>query len=578
LNGNKPETFTGIYGYIYTQTVLKTVCQIIAGFFLWNDIKMLACLNYIIVKKRSIVFILLAFSAQTLLFSQWDSQSVKLMQVMDRINRFYVDTLNEQEYVEEVITNMLHDLDPHSSYISEKELSEMQEQLDGEFEGIGVSFNILRDTIFIIGTIPGGPSEKVGILPGDRIVAINGEVAAGVGITNKDVQSKLKGNKGTKVDVSILRRHVPRLLDFTITRDKIPVNSIDAAYMVDQEIGYIKLSRFSQTSSDEFETAVKALQEQGMRDMILDLTGNGGGYLRTAVDLGDHFLSNGQMIVYTKGRKVPDTEYKASSEGLFEKGRLIIMINEGSASASEIVTGAIQDWDRGVIVGRRSFGKGLVQQPFELNDGSLIRLTVARYYTPTGRLIQKPYDDGFDDYAMDLINRYNKGELLSADSIHFPESQKFRTLKYNRVVYGGGGIMPDYFVAIDTTSYSEYYRSLISRGILNQFLLNYVDGKRAELKLDYPDFKKYNKDFEVSEELLSELFAYAEKEGLAYSEEDYQTSGEVINLLVKAYLARDLFETSDFYKIFNTMDPIFIKSVEVLKDPSQYKAILKTQN
>jgi len=530
------------------------------------------------VKKIIRISILLAIVVQSGLNAQWDSQSVKLMQVMDRINRFYVDTLDEQSYVEDVITNMLHDLDPHSSYISEKELAEMREQLEGEFEGIGVSFNVLRDTIFIISTIPGGPSEKVGILPGDRIVTIAGENAAGVGITSKDVQTRLRGKKGTKVDVSIVRRHVSNLLDFTITRDKIPVNSIDAVYMVNDKIGYIKLSRFSQTTSEEFEKALEELQAEGMVDLILDLTGNGGGLLRTAVDLGDHFLQKDQMIVYTKGRKVPDTEYKATESGLFENGKLIVMINEGSASASEIVTGAVQDWDRGVIVGRRSFGKGLVQQPFELNDGSVIRLTVARYYTPTGRLIQKSYEDGFDDYAMDLINRYNNGELNSADSIHFPDSQKYRTLRFKRVVYGGGGIMPDYFVSIDTTGYSDYYRSLISKGILNQFLLNYVDQNRAELKYRYPAFPQFKKNFTVSESLLKDLFSYADKEGLPFSEKDFATSENEIRMLVKAYLARDLFETSDFYQIFNSTDPIFLKAVEVLEEPAQYKAILKPQN
>lgn len=533
--------------------------------------------NHTDVKKTIIIAFLSVVLFPVSLLAQWDSQSMKLMEVMDKINRFYVDTLNEQEYVEEIITGMLHDLDPHSSYISEKDLQEMNEQLDGEFEGIGVSFNILRDTIFIISTIAGGPSERVGILPGDRIITIAGENAAGVGITTRDVQAKLKGRKGTRVDVSVLRKHSGKTLDFTITRDKIPVYSIDAAYMVDSKIGYIKLSRFSQTSVQEFETALKSLREQGMSDLILDLSGNGGGYLRTAVELADHFLSSGQRIVYTEGRKVPHRDYDATISGLFEKGRLVLMIDEGSASASEIVAGAIQDWDRGVLVGRRSFGKGLVQQPFQLNDGSLIRLTVARYYTPTGRLIQKSYEDGFDDYTMDLINRYNKGELSSADSIHFPDSQKYTTMKFKRIVYGGGGIMPDYFVALDTLRFSDYYRSLLSRGILNQFILNYVDHNRIDLLSQYSDFESFNKGFKVSDGLLDELFAFAGTEGLSYVDEDFRSSEALIRMIITAYLARDLFDISDFYEVFNDSDPIYRKAVEVLQDPSLYRAILKPE-
>ncbi|MFZ5940695.1 MAG: S41 family peptidase [Bacteroidota bacterium] len=529
--------------------------------------------------KRFVTIILLLTALfRTDLYSQWDSQSMKLMEVMDKINRFYVDTLNEQSFVENVITNMLHDLDPHSSYISEEELTELNEQMEGEFEGIGVSFNVLNDTIFIISTIQGGPSERVGIMPGDRIIRINSENVAGTGITSRDVQSKLKGKKGTRVDVSVLRRHTSHLMEFTITRDKIPVYSIDASYMVTPKIGYIKLSRFSQTSAEEFETALKELKELGMEDLILDLSGNGGGYLRTAVELADQFLVDNQRIVYTEGRKVAHRDYNASAAGLFEKGRLVLMINESSASASEIVAGAVQDWDRGVIVGRRSFGKGLVQQPFQLNDGSLIRLTVARYYTPTGRLIQKPYEDGFDDYEMDLINRYNKGELSTADSIHFPPSEKYTTLKFKRTVYGGGGIMPDYFVALDTTRYSDYYRSLLSRGILNQFILNYVDRNRTELLFNFRDFSSFRKNFDVNEQILSELVAYASQEGLPFAESEFRTSEQMITILIKAYLARDLYETSDFYEIFNVVDPAYQKAVEVLEKPVLYRDILKPQS
>src|SRR6056297_827611 len=383
-------------------------------------------------------------------YAQFDVNGLKLMEVMDKVSRYYVDSLNEEKFVEETIEQMLHELDPHSSYISAEELKEIREQLTGEFEGIGVSFNILEDTIFIVGTIQGGPSERVGIMAGDRIVQVNDENVAGIGISTSGVQKRLKGKKGTEVDVMVYRKSVDKELEFTIVRDKIPVVSLDAAYMVEDEIGYIKLSRFSQTTAEEFKDALKELQKEGMESLILDLSGNGGGYLRIAIELADQFLESGRRIVYTQGDKMPRRDYKASAKGLFEEGKLVIMIDETSASASEIVSGAVQEWDRGVLVGRRSFGKGLVQQPFRLNDGSEMRLTIARYYTPTGRLIQKPYDEGYEDYAMDIINRYNSGELNSSDSILFPESEKFETLVQGRTIYGGGGIMPDYFVPIDT--------------------------------------------------------------------------------------------------------------------------------
>ncbi|HDR67764.1 MAG TPA: S41 family peptidase, partial [Bacteroidaceae bacterium] len=450
----------------------------------------------------------------------------------------------------------------------------MNEQLEGEFEGIGVSFNILQDTIFIIRAISGGPAEIVGIRAGDRIVEVDGENVAGIGITTKGVQSRLKGEKGTRVNVKVQRRKVDGLLEFNITRDKIPVFSLDASYMINERIGYIKLARFSQTTTIEFENAIKDLQRTGMKDLILDLSGNGGGWLPIAVELADHFLDNDKVIVSTEGRMVSTREYKARRKGLFEEGKLVVMIDQNSASASEIVSGAVQDWDRGVIVGRRSFGKGMVQQPFYLNDGSMIRLTVARYYTPTGRLIQKPYEDGYEDYAMDLINRYNKGELNSSDSIIFPESQRYKTLVLNRTVYGGGGIMPDCFVPIDTTSYSVYYRDLMNRGIFNQFILKYVDNHRGELKRSYPDFRTYKNHYEPSEPLLNELIGFAGEEGLTFNEKQWNISKSQIKLLVKGYIARDLFETGSFYEIYNESDPLYLKAVEILENPGLHQAKL----
>ncbi|MBE0653383.1 MAG: S41 family peptidase, partial [Bacteroidales bacterium] len=411
--------------------------------------------------------------SSSILSAQFTEQSLKFGEVLDKVSRYYVDTVNEEKIVDKVISEMLHDLDPHSAYLSRDEVMASQEQLDGGFDGIGVSFNILKDTIFIINPIAGGPSERVGIRPGDRIIKIEGENVAGIGITSLEVQKKLKGPKNTRVNISVKRNNAPRHLDFTITRDKIPIYSLDAAYMINENTGYIKLARFSSTTIQEFREALKELQKNNLQNLVLDLSGNGGGYLYAAVSLADEFLSARRMIVYTEGAQNPRRDFYSTQSGNFLEGNLVVMIDETSASASEIVAGAVQDWDRAVIVGRRSFGKGLVQGRFELQDGSELRLTVAKYYTPSGRLIQKPYEEGFDEYAKDLTNRYNSGELSSEELINFPDSLKFNTLVRNRVVYGGGGIMPDYFVPIDTTGYSEYYRNLISQGILNQFMLSW---------------------------------------------------------------------------------------------------------
>ena len=509
----------------------------------------------------------LILAVPMVLQGQWDVEALKLAQVMEKVSHYYVDSINESEIAERTIVQMLHELDPHSSYLSKEEMEELNEELEGEFEGIGVSFNVLEDTIYIIRAISGGPSERVGIMAGDRIVRIDGENVAGIGITTQGVQGLLKGERGSTVDVSVKRQNLGGLLEFTITRDKIPVNSLDAAYMVNGTIGYIKLSRFSHTTIEEFEQAMKSLKAQGMKDLILDLSANGGGWLPVAVELSDHFLSGNKEIVRTEGSKVPAHTYRARRTGLFEQGNLVIMIDGGSASASEIVSGAIQDWDRGVIVGRRSFGKGLVQQPFLLNDGSLIRLTVARYYTPTGRLIQKSYENGYEEYAQDLINRYNKGELTSADSIVFPENQQYKTLTLNRTVYGGGGIMPDYFVPLDTSAYSDYFRDLIGRGIFNRFVLQYVDHNRKELQEDYPDFNAFNAAYIPSEETLEMLNSFAVREGLEFNEKDWNLSEAHISLLLKSYVARDLYGMEYFYEVYNAADEVFNKAVEILEHP-----------
>jgi carboxyl-terminal processing protease len=490
------------------------------------------------------------------------------------LDKYYVDTVNKSELVEKAIVEMLQNLDPHSTYLTKEEVKAMSEPLQGNFEGIGISFNILNDTIFVINPIPNGPSEKVGIRSGDRIVKIEGQPVAGIGIKTADVFSKLRGKKGTVVNVSISRRSVTELLDFTITRDKIPIYSLDASYMINDKTGYIKLNRFSHTTMDEFKTALSELKSEGMEDLVLDLANNGGGYMDVAIKLADQFLNDRKIIVYTEGNSHPKRKFYSSSRGEFLDGRMVIILDQGSASASEIVAGAVQDWDRGVIVGRRSFGKGLVQNPMLLLDSSMVRLTIARYYTPTGRLIQKPYEDGFEEYSKDLINRYNMGELLHSDSTVFPESLKYQTLISKRPVYGGGGIMPDYFVPLDTTYNSGYYSRLLSRGIINFFTLSYVDDHREELQSRYPTFQSFLDGFTISDEIMEDLIAYAIDQDLAYDEEDYDVSREHIRLVLKAYVARDLWNSSEFYQVFNASNPSVLKAIEVLNGQDMYQALL----
>lgn len=501
-------------------------------------------------------------------------QTFKFGRVLEWIDKYYVDSVDQKDIVENAIIEVLKELDPHSSYLTKKEVEEMNEPLQGNFEGIGISFNILNDTIFVISAISGGPSEKVGIKAGDRIIKVEGENVAGVGITNNDVFRLLRGSKGTKVTVTVLRRSINETIDFTIIRDKIPIFSVDASYKVKDNIGYIKINRFSLTTIEEFKEALEELKTEGVNTLILDLTGNGGGYLEVAIRLADQFLDDEKLIVYTEGTNNPRREYNATSRGEFETGNILVITDEGSASASEIVAGAIQDWDRGIIIGRRSFGKGLVQRPLRLPDSSMVRLTVARYYTPTGRLIQKPYDMSKSEYDKDIINRYNNGELLYKDSTHFPDSLKYYTLKDSRIVYGGGGIMPDFFIPIDTLYYSDYYRSLISKGILNQFTLNYVDNNRAKLNRTYHEFVVFQNNFEVTDKLLDDLKKYAENEGLPVNEEGLETSSGKIKLLMKAYIARDLWTTSEFYEIVNEQEPRYKKAIDICDNWDSYKALL----
>lgn len=507
----------------------------------------------------------------------FNEQAFKLSRVYSSIISYYVDSVDEDQIVEHAIIEMLKKLDPHSVYVTKEEVREMNEPLQGNFEGIGIQFNLLNDTILVISPISGGPSEKVGMMAGDRIVRINGELVAGKGITTTQVRERLLGEKGTKVIVTVLRRGSSGQLEFNITRDKIPIFSLDAAYMVDKQTGYIRLNRFSSTTIQEFEAALNQLQGSNLKNLILDLRDNGGGYLQESVFLADHFLDSRKLLVYTEGLKSPKMEYFASAKGDFKTGRVVVLINEGSASASEIVAGALQDWDRALIVGRRSFGKGLVQRPVNLPDGSMIRLTVARYYTPAGRLIQKPYDDDFRGYARDLSNRLQNGEYFSADKISFPDSLSAKTLLNKRIVFGGGGIMPDIFVPLDTTNYSEFYRDIIQSGVFNRFALTYVDQNRSQLKLKYPAIQKYKSDFIITGDILENLLSFALEEGIEPREGDLDRSGKMIKTQLKALIARDLWDTSEYFEIVNQEDQAFQTAVKIISDKSLYDQYLNSR-
>lgn len=520
--------------------------------------------------KYIVILILLVLPAK--LFSQYLTEDIfKFSRALGYISSYYVDSVDTKDMVEKAIVNMLKDLDPHSTYIPADEVKEMNEPLEGNFEGIGIQFNVLKDTLYVISPISGGPSEKVGLRAGDRIIEIDGENVAGIEITTKGVRDRLLGEKGSKVNVGIKRKAVDEVLYFTITRDKIPIFSVDAAYLVDNEIAYVKINRFALTTVDEFNDKLGTLKQQGAKSIVLDLRGNGGGYLDKAIDLANEFLDSGQLIVYTKGLQSPKRQSLATGLGKYKNEKIIILIDEGSASASEIVSGAVQDWDRGILVGRRSFGKGLVQKPMFLPDGSMMRLTIARYYTPTGRLIQKSYEEGSEEYAKDLLNRYEHGEFLNRDSIQLPDSLKYLTLKNKREVYGGGGIMPDVFVPLDTTSVTKYYGKIIRQGVLNSFVLDYIDNNRKKLKSNYPDFKIFNDKFEVTDKLLNKLVEYGEKSEITASQDEIEKSKKDLSLLVKALIARDLWDMSEYYQIVNVRDKGFNRAIEIMKDWETYE-------
>jgi carboxyl-terminal processing protease len=519
--------------------------------------------------KSALVILFVLFSGSYHSYAQ--GQQGKLDYALQMIKYFYVDTVDEKQLSDEALKAMVKSLDPHSAFIPAEELKETNEPLVGKFEGIGIQFNILSDTIMVTQTISGGPSEKVGLRAGDRIVKIDGENVASVKITNKDVLKKLRGDKGTKVTVAIFRRSNPDLMDFLITRDQIPLFSVDAAYEVAPHIGYIKISRFADSTVDEFRKALKKLKDQGITSLILDLEGNGGGYLNRAYELADEFLGEGKKIVYTRGRNSQPEDYYATAGGGFEKGKLAVLIDETSASASEIVSGAIQDWDRGLIIGRRSFGKGLVQKPYMLPDGSMIRLTVAHYYTPSGRCIQKPYVKGeAEDYELDISNRLKHGELTSRDSIHFLDSTEYFT-NAKRMVFGGGGIMPDIFIPLDTTLKSNYYTDILRKNILNDFTLSYTDDHRNELKTSYPDINAFKNNFVITDKFYDEFVAYAEKQGVKKDTAATTMSVYILRNSIKALIARNLWDTDAFFEIANDLNSNLKKAVEAIQDNTYEK-------
>ena len=490
-------------------------------------------------------------------------QHHKLTEILNYIEHEYVDTVSMDSLTEETITKLLQSLDPHSSYIPAKELQAMNEPLEGKFEGIGVEFNIIDDTIVVIAPISGGPSQKLGIQPGDRIVKIEGQNVAGNGIKSKQVMDNLRGKGGTEVNIHIFRRGAKELIEYNITRGTIPIHSIDVAFMLNAETGYIKISRFGATTFDEYIEAFEKLEKAGLQKLILDLRGNPGGYLNAANDLADEFLPNRKMIVYTEGKARSRQNHFATSNGDFEDKPLIVLVDEGSASASEILAGAVQDNDRGTIIGRRTFGKGLVQEQVDLPDGSAIRLTIARYYTPTGRSIQKPYSHDAEEYYDEYYERIENGELYSKDSIQFTDSLKFTT-PGGKIVYGGGGIMPDVFVPVDTTRLSKYLSAVFSKGLVNQFAFDYADKNRSSLNT-YKSFGTFNKQFSVSEKMLNDFIAYAENKGVKRDEHGVRVSADYIKLQIKAIIARNIWNDEGYYPVVLQDDAILKKALDELK-------------
>ncbi|PBQ34970.1 peptidase S41 [Sphingobacteriaceae bacterium] len=502
-----------------------------------------------------------ALSGKTATFHT-KGQNNKISNLLDYIEMQYVDTINREQLENKTILSMLKSLDPHSDFIPASDFSAVNEPLEGNFDGIGVEFNIINDTLRVITPIIGGPSEKLGIKAGDKIIKVNGKSIAGIKVTNKQVFEKLRGKSGSVVTVSILRGNVKKPIDFEITRGKIPIYSIDVAYMLRPGIGFIKISRFAGTTYEEYLSAFNALSKQGMKKLVLDLRGNGGGFLKTAVELADEFLMDGLQIVYTEGKAHPKKVYNASTRGGFEKNQLVVLIDEGSASASEIVAGALQDNDRATIIGRRSFGKGLVQDQIDLPDGSAVRLTIARYYTPTGRCIQKPYDKSLDDYYNEESERYEHGELYNADSIKVDKSKVYHT-PGGKTVYGGGGIVPDVFVPLDTVKYSHSLNRLYNTGTLNTFAFEYTDQNRTQLLSTYKIAADFISNYKVSEKEIAALKNYLELKKLNIVTFTGKENG--FTQILKALIGRNLFDKDAYYPILYENDTAILKAIESLK-------------
>lgn len=505
----------------------------------------------------------------------------KLRMAEMAITRFYVDSVDEERLVEDAIRNMLMTLDPHSAYSTAEETRQLNEPLEGNFSGIGISFNMLNDTVRVISTVAGGPSERIGLLPGDRIVRVNDTLIAGVKMLNTDIMKRLRGPKGSEVNITVLRFTGGKAdtIPFRIKRDDIPIYSVDAAYMVDPHTGYIRINKFGAETAKEVNSALVNLQKKGMTQLILDLTDNGGGYLQAAPDILGEMLEPGSLAVYMAGRNVPRRDFTVAPAGnkpLFPDGRLVVMTNQYTASAAEIAAGALQDWDRGLIVGRRTFGKGLVQRPVPFPDGSMMRLTVAHYYTPTGRDIQKPYKKGDQRaYALDILDRFNHGELMHADSVKHVDSLRVATKLLNRPVYGGGGIYPDKFVGLDTTENTRYYRNIMAKGILLRYAAEYADAHRKELRAKYKTDDDFVARFEVSQAMLDDIRRLAEADKVEYNAEEAATSAPLLKMIIKALIGRDAYDTPTYFKVYNEHDPIFREARRLINSPD-YDRLLST--
>jgi carboxyl-terminal processing protease len=528
-----------------------------------------------IIKIRAIAGLIIFLFTITAKAQVINDETLKIGRTLGLIDAYYVDSANIGALTEKAIVEILKNLDPHSTYISAKDVKDMNEPLNGNFEGIGIQFNLLHDTIIVIEPIGGGPSEKVGIKSGDRILSIDTEKVTGIGINTSGVRTRLMGAKGTKVNLTVFRRGDKDLLDFTIIRDKIPIYSLDASYMLDKETGYIRLNKFAATTDKEFSEALANLRKKNMQNLILDLRGNGGGYMLAATALADKFFADQKLLVYLSGRKTPRQDYNSTGNGSLSSARVVVLADESSASASEILAGALQDWDRAVIIGRRTFGKGLVQNGFYLTDGSMIRLTIARYYTPSGRSIQSTYKDGYEKYMENFYNRFSDGEMNSADSTPPRiDTIKYQTLSTRRTVYGGGGITPDVFQPYDTTYNSKYFKKMLTKGVLNAFALEYFDRNRATLTSQFKSFDDFKKKFSLTPDDIKAFIAKGESEGIKYDDEQFNTSKDEILLYLKGLVALNIWQLNEYYQVINENDKTIAKAMQVISDKKGYNTLL----